>query len=46
MKMSKKEAGKLGAAKSKITILLAKEKRIEKYNKNPRLCVKCYNTII
>ena len=41
MKLSKKEAGILGAIKSNETIKEKKKQRIELYNKNPSKCIKC-----
>lgn len=40
-KMSKAEAGKLGALKSKESNKLAKDKRIKFYMTNPKLCHNC-----
>ena len=40
-KMTKSEAGKLGAQKSKLINTLNKEKRIFQYTKNPSRCKQC-----
>jgi len=39
--MTRSESGKLGALKSKITNLLNKQKRVEAYNTDPRICKTC-----
>lgn len=46
MKMSKSEAGKLGAIKSMETCKLAKQKRVDEYNTNPRQCLECNVSIM
>lgn len=43
--LSEKEAGKLGAAKSKIISAQQKLQRIEEYNKNPKICKKCGSSL-
>lgn len=40
-KMSKSEAGKLGAEKTKLILAAKKQKRIDEYNKNPKICPAC-----
>jgi len=40
-KMTKQEAGRLGALKSLETTKKLKKERIEKYNQNPSLCKEC-----
>lgn len=42
-KLSKAEAGKLGAAKSKATSERKKQERADKYKKDPARCKKCNN---
>lgn len=45
MKMSKSQAGKLGAEKSKIINEIKKHNKITEYNKSPFLCINCQNSI-
>lgn len=40
-KMTRAEAGKVGAQKSKIRVAELKEERIKKYNENPAVCKEC-----
>lgn len=44
-KMSHSEAGKLGYAKIKDRLILAKKDRLNKYNENPKLCKCCSGKI-
>lgn len=39
--MTRSEAGRLGAEKSKPTHERLKQERIEKYNENPSICLNC-----
>jgi hypothetical protein len=41
MGMSRSESGKLGARKSRVTCAIAKQKRMDGYNKNPEVCRNC-----
>ena len=45
MKMSKSEAGKLGAARSKLAALNKKKQNIETYFASPKRCKKCNSVI-
>lgn len=44
-KLSKAEAGKLGAEKSKLVTAQAKQIRINSYNENPNTCTNCHNKL-
>lgn len=44
-KMSMSEAGKLGSIASRETQQKQKQKRIEEYRKNPKLCLFCQNSL-
>jgi hypothetical protein len=45
-KLSKSEAGKLGAIKSTLTIKLAMEERIKNYRLNSSLCKECNSSLV
>jgi hypothetical protein len=45
MKLTKSEAGRLGAEKSKLANAIAKQKRIDDYNSNPKICKWCNNSL-
>jgi len=44
-KMTRSESGKIGGLKSKETSVRLKKERIEKYNKNPKKCLRCDSII-